>query len=273
VAVIITSRRNPRVQEIRKLGRREHRAGTRRFLLEGIRSIEEAVDAGARIYEVLVTPHLLRSGRGKTLLQRLEAVGAEVAAVTEEVLAAVSDTETPQGIVAVAAMPDEPLRLDGNPLVLVVDGVRDPGNLGTLVRTAAALGAAGIIVTRGTVDVYNPKCVRATMGGLFRMPTEERADATEAVSFLKARGLRVVAGDVRAETVCYHWDFTGPSAVLVGGEAFGPSEDVLEMCDGRVRIPMPGGLESLNVAVAGAILMYEATRQRTAGRGGCGAEA
>lgn len=270
---MITSRRNPRVQEIRRLGRREHRATTRRFLLEGVRSIEEAVDAGARIREVLVTPHLLRSESVKALIERLETAGAEVAAVTEEVLAAVSDTETPQGIVAVAAMPGGTLRLDGNPLVLVVDGVRDPGNLGTLIRTAAALGVAGVITTRGTVDLYNPKCVRATMGSLFRMPTEERADAGEAVSFLKAHGLAVVAGDVGAETPCYDWDFARPCAVLVGGEAFGPSEDVLEMCDGRVKIPMPGGVESLNVAVAGAILMYEAARQRGAGRGACGAQA
>ncbi|MGE5574428.1 MAG: TrmH family RNA methyltransferase [Bacteroidota bacterium] len=270
MVIQITSRRNPRVQEMRRLGRREHRAATRRFLLEGVRSIEEAVGAGARIHEVLVTPHLLRSERGKALVERLEAAGAEVFAATDEVLAAASDTEAPQGIVAVAAVPDAPLQFGADPLVLVVDGARDPGNLGTMVRTAAALGAAGIIVTRGTVDVYNPKCVRATMGCLFRVPVQERADAAEAISFLKQRGLRVVAGDIRAATVCYHWDFTGPCAVLVGGEAFGPSRDVLAMCHGCVKIPMPGGAESLNVAVAGAILLYEAVRQRSAARGGRG---
>jgi len=262
LAVVITSRRNPKIQEIRKLARREHRAATRRCLLEGTRCVEEAMDAGARIYEVLVTPHLLHSARGETLLERLKAAGAGVAVVTDEVIAVVSDTETPQGIVAVAAMSSETLCLDGNPLILVVDGVRDPGNLGTLIRTAAALGSGGVIVTRGTVDIYNPKCVRATMGSLFRVPVEERPDATAAVSFLKERGLRVVAGDVRAKTACYDWDFTGPTAVLVGGEAFGPSADVLTRCDGQVRIPMPGGVESFNVAVAGSILMYEAVAQR-----------
>ncbi|MCR4402842.1 MAG: RNA methyltransferase [Firmicutes bacterium] len=270
---MITSRRNPRVQEIRKLGRREHRAATRRFLLEGARSIEEAVDAGARMHEALVTPHLLRVETGRTLVERLEAAGTQVIEVTEEVLAAVSDTETPQGIVAVAEIPGGTVNLSGNPLVLVVDGVKDPGNLGTLIRTAAALGVAGVITTRGTVDAYNPKCVRATMGSLFRIPIEERTDSLEAVSVLRTHGLSVVAGDVRSGTPCYEWDFTGPSAVLVGGEAFGPSESALETCDGRVRIPMPGGVESLNVAVAGAILMYEAVRQRGAGRGGCGAQA
>lgn len=263
---MITSRHNPKIQEMRKLARREHRAATRRFLLEGIRCVEEAMDAGARICEVLVTPHLVHSARGEALLVRLKAARVEVAVVTDEVIAVVSDTETPQGIVAMAAMSSKTLCFDENPLILVVDGVRDPGNLGTLVRTAAALGAGGVIVTRGTVDVYNPKCVRATMGSLFRVPVEERPDAVAAVSFLKERGLCVVVGDVHAETACYDWDFTGPTAVLVGGEAFGPSADALTMCDGRVRIPMPGGVESFNVAVAGSILLYEAAAQRATHR-------
>lgn len=262
----IASRRNPKIQEIRKLGRREHRARVRRFFLEGTRSIEEAMDAGARIYETLVTPHLFEYSRGRALCERLEAAGAEVVTVTDEVLASVSDTETPQGIVAVAAMPDNPLRLDGNPLVLLVDGLRDPGNLGTLVRTAAALGAAGVVLTRGTVDAYNPKCVRATMGSVFRVPIREEMSTAEAVTFLKGHGLRVIAGDARAQVACHDRDLSGPCAILVGGEAFGPSREALEMCDARVRIPMPGAAESLNAAVAGAILMYEAVRQRSAGR-------
>ncbi|MEW5866259.1 MAG: RNA methyltransferase [Bacillota bacterium] len=267
VTVEITSRHNPRIQEVRKLKRRKHRLARRLFLLEGVRSVEEAVDAGARVCEVLVTPHLFRCPRGKSLYERLVARGARVVGVTDEVLASVSDTETPQGIVAVVDIPDQELYLGGNPLVIVADGISDPGNLGTLVRSAAAFGFAGVVLSGGTVDVYNPKCVRATMGSVFRIPIKELASVVDAISFLKGYGLSVVAADARAEIPCHAYDFTSPSAILVGNEARGLSCEALELCDARVQVPMPGSAESLNVGAAAAVLMYEMVRQREEAKG------
>ncbi|MEW6227564.1 MAG: RNA methyltransferase [Bacillota bacterium] len=252
---------------MRKLKDREHRRTTRRFLVEGVRSVEEAVDAGARIYEVLVTPHLFRCPRGRFLYERLVARGARVVGVTDEVLASVSDTEAPQGIVAVAGIPDRELCLGDNPFVVVADGVSDPGNLGTVIRSAVAFGLAGVVLTGGTVDVYNPKCVRATMGSVFRISIKELVSAVDAISLLKGHGLSVVAADARAEIPCHDYDFTSPSAILVGNEARGLSCEALELCDARVRVPMPGSAESLNVGVAASVLMYEVVRQREGAKG------
>lgn len=225
------------------------------------------MDAGVGICEVLVAPDLFRRPRGKLLYERLVARGAQVVGVTDEVLASVSDTKTPQGVVAVAGMPDRELCLAGNPLVIVADGISDPGNLGTLVRSAAAFGLAGVVLTGGTVDVYNPKCVRATMGSVFRISVKELMGAVDAISFLKERGLSVVASHARAGIPCHAYDFTSPSAILVGNEARGLPPEALELCDARVQVPMPGSAESLNVGVAAAILMYEAVRQRREAKG------
>ncbi len=259
----ITSRQNPRIQELAKLKRKERRLATHRFLVEGIRGVEEAVDAGASVYEVLVAPRLLQSSRGRSLCQRLVSRGLEVIKVTEQVIAAVCETDTPQGVVAAVGMPEAEIRLEGNPLVIVTDGISDPGNLGTLVRSAAAFGLSGAILTGGTVDVYSPKCVRATMGSLFRVPVRVMESAAEAVSSLARRGIAVVAADARAMTPCDAHDFARPSGILLGNEARGCSPEAMALCGARVRIPMPGWAESLNVAAAGAVLMYEATRQRT----------
>ncbi len=266
----ITSRRNPGILALRGLKRREERLSAGRLIVEGVRSIEEAVDAGARIREVLVSPHLIDSARCADLCERLEALGAEVIEATDEVIAAVSDAESPQGIVAAADIPGRELRLGANPLVIVVDSLADPGNLGTVIRTAAALGADGVVVAGRGADPLSPKCVRATMGSVFRVPVQVRPDIGEALLDLKERGVTVVVGDASAAEPCYSHDFTQPSAIVVGSEATGASARALELADVAVQVPMPGRAESLNAAVAAAILMYEAVRQRRAGLGQAG---
>ncbi len=262
IEITITSRRNARILEARKLKRRLHREEKGRFLLEGVRGIEDALSTGARIYEVLISPYLFRNARGRTLYERLVAAGIELYGVTEEILGYVADTDTPQGAVAIVGIPDSDLCLHGSPLVVLADEIRDPGNLGTLIRSADAFGLSGMILSGDVVDPFNSKCVRATMGSIFRVPLVSFKRAEDSIKFLKGHEFSVLAADIRADTTCYDYDFRGKCGILVGSEAHGLTCEILKLCDQTVRIPMIGDAESLNAGVAGSILMYEAYRQR-----------
>lgn len=262
IEITITSRRNARILEARKLKRRLHREQQGRFLLEGVRGIEDALSTGARIYEVLISPYLFRNARGCDLYERLAASGIELYGVTEEVLEYVADTDTPQGAVAIVGIPVSDLCLYGSPLVLLVDEIRDPGNLGTLIRSADAFGLSGMILSGDVVDPFNPKCVRATMGSILRVPLVSFGKIKDSIEFLRRHEFSVVAADTKADTLCYDYDFPGRCGILVGSEAHGLRDEVLRLCDSTVRIPMTGDAESLNAGVAGSILMYEAYRQR-----------
>ncbi|HXL04097.1 MAG: RNA methyltransferase [Firmicutes bacterium] len=262
IEITITSRRNARILEARKLKRRPYREEKGRFLLEGIRGIEDALNTGARIYEVMASPYLFRNARGCALYERLVDAQIEVYGVTEEVLEYVADTDTPQGVVAIVRIPDTGLCLQGFPLILLADEIRDPGNLGTLIRSADAFGLAGVILSGDVVDPFNPKCVRATMGSILRVPLQSFKRVEDSVKFLKTHEFRIVASSAKAKTLCYDYDFRGRCGILVGSEAHGLTRDVLKLCDEAVRIPMIGDAESLNAGVAGSILMYEAYRKR-----------
>ena len=264
IEITITSRRNARVLEARKLKRRAHRKEKGQFLVEGIRGIEDAIDTGARIHEVLISPYLFRNARGCALYERLVVCGTAVYGVTEDVLEYVADTDTPQGVVAIVEIPDSELHLHGCPLVLLAYEVRDPGNLGTLIRSADAFGLAGLVLSGDTVDPYNPKCVRSTMGSVLRVPLKNFRRVTDSIRFLGANGFSIIATDMKAKMSCYDYDFTKQCGILVGSEAHGLTDEILQLCDATVKIPMIGDAESLNVGVAGSILMYEAYRQRQA---------
>lgn len=262
IGITITSRRNKKIVEARKLKRRLHREEKKRFLLEGIRGIEEALNTGARIYEVLISPYLFRNARGSKLYERLVDAGVEIHGVTAEVLEFVADTETPQGIVAIVGFPDLRPALHGTPLVMLAYEIRDPGNLGTLIRSADAFGLAGIILSGDVVDPFNAKCIRATMGSIFRVPLMSFDRVEDSIEFLKRQGFSIVAADVNAKTLSYDYDFQGKCGILLGSESHGLPREVVRLCDALVSIPMIGDAESLNAAVAGSVLMYEAYRQR-----------
>ena len=262
IGITITSRRNKKIVEARKLKRRLHREEKKRFLLEGIRGIEEALNTGARIYEVLISPYLFRNARGSKLYERLVDAGVEIHGVTGEVLEFVADTETPQGIVAIVGFPDLRPALHGTPLVMLAYEIRDPGNLGTLIRSADAFGLAGIILSGDVVDPFNAKCIRATMGSIFRVPLMSFDRVEDSIEFLKRQGFSIVAADVNAKTLSYDYDFRGKCGILLGRESHGLPREVVRLCDALVSIPMIGDAESLNAAVAGSVLMYEAYRQR-----------
>jgi len=188
--------------------------------------------------------------------------GARIHEVSEQVLRAMSDAVTPQGVVAVAELPEH--RLDDldlkTGLVLVLDRIRDPGNAGTLIRSAVAAGCGGVVFTSGSVDPYRPKTLRAAAGAVFRSPVVGPVDPGAAFAHLRGAGFTLVGADARSKSSIYDTDLTSPVAIVLGNESWG-LEDSSEL-DEAAAIPMPGGVESLNVAVAGSLFLFEAVRQR-----------
>ncbi|ADU50946.1 tRNA/rRNA methyltransferase (SpoU) [Thermaerobacter marianensis DSM 12885] len=266
----ITSPQNPRIKRLRKLQERRHRRQLGATLVEGRRFVEEALAAGRPVRQAIYTAAFAAAPAGAALLRALAAAGTELAEVTDRLLEAVAMTETPQGIVAEVAV-DEPAPVgpawwrqvaEGRlPLALLPDGVQDPGNLGTLVRAAAGLGAAGAVLVPGTVDPFHPRAVRASAGACLRLPMARADSAAGAAESARAAGLAVWVAEAEAATPCWAVDWRRPCLLVVGNEGAGVSPEVQRYATGRVAIPLAGGIGSLNVAMAGCILLYEAARQ------------
>ncbi len=263
----ITSPHNPLIKQTRLLlEKRRERDRSGLGVLEGIRLAEEAVAAGISISHCFFCADLLEKSRGALLLNQLSSAGVRAYEVPRGLLQTVADTETPQGIVCVFRLPGARPEELAPGLVVVCDGLQDPGNLGTLARACAALGGTGLVVAGGAVDPFAPKCVRAGMGSLFRLPVVREPDTTEALQVLGDRGFAVVVADARGEALPWEVDWRNPVALVIGNEGAGPSAAALARATAVVRIPMPGPAESLNAGVAGSLLLYEALRQRMAGK-------
>ena len=240
---------------------RRHREETGRFLVDGVRLVEEALRAAAPVEHLLVAADP-ENPRLAALLDEARGRGIPIVDVAPHVLAAVSEVETPQGVVAVvrrtpAAL--EPLLVRLDLLLLIVDRVQDPGNLGTMIRTADAAGASAVVLLPGTVDPLNPKVVRASMGSLFYLPVTEWSGERLRTA-LHERGVRLVATDAGGTVDFRDTDYRRPLAIAVGNEGEGLSREWREAADAVVRIPIFGRAESLNVAVAAALVLYEAGR-------------
>ena len=221
--------------------------------------VEEAWEAGVIPALAFFTPDLSGSQRGRKLLAVIEDLPGECFVVTDKVMRALSDTVSPQGILAV--VPFIELPLPENPwLVLVVDRVRNPGNLGTILRSAEAAGASQVILTPATVDVYSPKVVRGAMGAHFHLPIATGVGWSEVAEALEDR--QILLAEAKGEKIYYEVDWTKPSALIVGSEAEGASQEAERLATQRIVIPMQGKAESLNVAVASGVILFEATRQR-----------
>ena len=273
----ITSRQNPlvkRFRRVRAMGERQH------VFLEGVRLIEDAINTGAHFESVAFTPDLESSERGAALLEALRRVQCRGALVSKQVMETIADTKTPQGVAALVSRPY--LGLDdffsNSPdLLVIADELQDPGNLGTIIRTAEATGANGLITTRYTVDPFNEKAIRASMGSALRLPIVTGATRADIAARCREHKIKIIASRAnsgsaqvviedaaRAERikVCNQVDMTVPFALIVGREATGISEPAQGEADEFVHIPMAKGVESFNVAAAAAILLYEADRQR-----------
>jgi TrmH family RNA methyltransferase len=255
---VITSTQNDRVKYVRALGRRRTRQREGRFLVEGTRLVEEVARAGIEPALVFFTEAWAATAEGQRLLVQLPPAGEGAWPVSESVLAACADTETPQGVLAVVPFVENS---PGPGLALVVDGVRDPGNLGALLRSAEAAGAGQVLLAPGTVDLYNPKVVRGAMGAHFRLAV---AALDWPAIAQRLEGRAVWLADAAGEAAYDQVDWTAPAALIVGGEAEGAGAEALALATGRVRIPMAGGAESLNAAMAGTVILFEAARQRRA---------
>jgi TrmH family RNA methyltransferase len=253
---MITSASNDRVKYVRALSHRKARQEEGRFVVEGVRLIEEAVHANVRPDFVFYTAEV--GERGQKLVERLHAIGVACLDVTPGVMRVCSETETPPGILAVVPIPS-PLLPQRPTLSVVADVLRDPGNLGTLLRTAAAAGADEVLLGPGTVDPYNSKVVRGAMGTHFRLPM---ATMTWPGITQHLVGLSIWLADARGAVAYTGVDWTQPSALIVGGEAEGASPEAGTLATGRVSIPIQRGIESLNAAIAMAVILFEAQRQR-----------
>jgi TrmH family RNA methyltransferase len=261
---VITSVRNPTIQAVRKLGRASVRAGRGRFVLEGAQGIRAALDAGAPVATVLATP--AAAARHRRLVDDAGAAGAEVLLVAEPVLAALAQTVTPQGLVAV--VPSVARGLDALPaeprLVCVLAEVRDPGNAGTVLRAADAFGADAVATTAGSVDLEGPKAVRASAGSLFHLPVLAGVAWPELARTLAGRGVALVGADPHARDDTDAAPLEGPVALVLGNEAHGLGDDVRRDLDHLVRLPIHGRAESLNLAAAAAVLLWETARRQRA---------
>ena len=257
---MITSVSNPRVKWVRTLQRRRRaRQQEGLFIIEGLRLAQEAAVARVRPRLVLHTPAL--DGPGLALLQTFQEQGAEVATVSPQVMLACSSLETPPGLLAVLPLPQPHLPQPLN-LALIVEGLADPGNLGTLLRTALAAGVQLAVLAEGTVDPYNPKVVRGAMGAHFHLPLR---GATVKQLPSELGGLPIFLADAHAGRPYSEIDWRNPAVLALGGEVAGPSEVLRARAQGLVNIPLDPRAESLNAAAAAAVILFEIRRQRGAG--------
>ena len=253
--------RNPRVQRLRRLARDPGvRRAERAFVVEGPRLLATALDARVRLEAVYVAP-----GSHGPVLERARAAGVEVTTLAPGVIERVADVATPQGVVGVAATVDVPLdAVRDCDLVVICSGVADPGNLGTVLRSAEAAGAGAVICCDGTVDVFGPKSVRASAGALFHLRVVAGGAAVEVLEKLGGWGMLRLGTRARGGTPHFLTDLRGPTALLLGNEAHGLPADVEPLVDGVVTVPIVGRAESLNVGMAAAVICFEAARQRQA---------
>lgn len=266
---MITSRHNPLAQRAR-VARDEPSAGL--IFVEGRRLCEEAASSGLAVEEFFFTEKFGRDERGSRLLAELGAGGSRAAEVSEGFLASVCDTKTPQGVALIARRPASDhasfeRSLPQSPLVVVLHGINNPANAGAMLRVAEAAGAAGVVATAGTADPLSPKSLRGAMGSAFRLPLWAGASFGEVVGWCNGRGVMTVGADLNAARTHTEIDWAGARAIICGAEARGLSREEAAAADVRVRIPMRAPVESLNVAAALAVLMYEAARQRGFPRG------
>lgn len=260
---VITSSQNPVIKEIRAMKLKKHRDAAGRFFIEGVRFVREALQEQVSIERVLVSAQLAGVRGGTELMADMEAQGLELYSVDDKIFREISDTETPQGVLAVLKKQCYSLeQLADATFLVVLEDIQDPGNLGTLIRTADAAGASGVLLSRGCADLYNPKVLRSTMGSLFHIPIVTGLDLLQAVPLLQKAGVQFLAAHLDGQVPYFHVDMQGKTAILIGNEANGLSTEISGLADTLVRIPMPGRAESLNASVAGAVLIYELVRQR-----------
>ncbi|MBC7877108.1 MAG: RNA methyltransferase [Anaerolineales bacterium] len=253
---MITSNQNSKIKLIRALqGRAKERRETSAFLAEGVRLVEEAVNSNWEFQFALYDETL--SERGRLQVETLKLRGIDVEEVSTTIMKSLSETETPQGILAV--LNESPLPIPDSPnFILIPDQIRDPGNLGTLLRTAAAAGVQAVLLPPETTDAFAPKVIRSGMGAHFRLPIHSMTwDEIKQCT----NGLQIFLAEMNGQS-CWETDLRQPLTLIIGGEADGASEQARKLANQKISIPMNGNIESLNAGVAGSVLIFEVVRQR-----------
>jgi TrmH family RNA methyltransferase len=259
---VITSTRNERVAAALRLKKRAFRERERRFLVEGAQAVAEALAHPSGLIR------LYHTDRDHPLVERARSFGAELVHVSDEVMEKLTSTVTPQGLLGICAFVDVELGPEaaGPGCVALLHAVRDPGNAGTVLRSADAAGAAAVVFSAASVDVYNPKTVRASAGSLFHLPVVRDLETAAAVERLRAGGRRILAMDASGEADLYELDLSDPIAFVFGNEAWGLPDDVIALADATVRVPIGGRAESLNLAASATVCLFEWARQQREGR-------
>jgi len=237
------------------------------IFVEGLRLCEEALGSGLEIHAVVYSNEIARKERAAALLTELSKVCERLGEVSESLLATVSYTKTPQGIIVLAGRPvsgkERLAATKAQPhLLVIIDGINNPVNVGAIIRSAEAAGATGVITTGESSDPFSPKSLRGAMGSAFRLPIWSGASYQEALSWCGEQEIKTVCTDVEAPKLHTEIDWTGPIALILGSESLGLAAEQVEMAAAEVKIPMQGSVESLNVGVAAAVILYEAARQR-----------
>lgn len=264
---MITSKSNPTIKEIRLLQQAKYRHARGEYFIEGVRLVDEALQQAVPVRKIAYSPRLEKTERGAELLSatRRKFPNSEWLYVSDEVIGTISDTQSHQGILAVLEKKDRRIEelWQREGMILLLYELQDPGNLGTIFRVADAGGAAGLILSPLTCDPYSPKVVRASMGSLFRLPFLVNQDLGSCLKILRSKGYRILATVVRDEPAFWEADFSRPTAVLFGQEGAGLPKGLMAAVDGSFTIPMSPSAESLNVAMAVGLVIYEALRQKT----------
>jgi len=266
-----------RLKELLKLKTKKGRREKERFLIEGLKFCQELLNSSFEAELVLYTLRFSKFQDGKKLLDDFVKKGVEVISVKEDIIKKLSDTVTPQGIVGIVKMKKLSLSLDASAeksllkntksegfieFVLAIDSIKEPGNLGTMIRTADAAGVFCVLLSEGCVELYNPKVLRSTMGSVFHLPIFENMNLEKAILYLKKRGFKIFAADVKEGKLYDQIDYLGKVCLIIGSEAQGISEKLLSLAFEKVKIPLYGKAESLNAAVACGIILYQMAKKR-----------
>lgn len=258
--IYIESKENSFLKNIKKLKEKKFRSKEGKFLLEGLRLVEEAIKAKALVENIIIDEKV----KDKILIEDFieDYDEKKIIIMNSSLFSQITQTENPQGIIALVKHSKKTVELYGN-FYVVCDKVQDPGNLGTIIRTSHAAGVDGIILTKGSADIYNDKTLRSTMGSIFYVPVFYDDEDFTIIKSLQNKGFNLVVTSLQESKNFFDEDLRGKTMVTVGNEGNGVSDELMNLADKKVKIPMPGGAESLNVAIATSIILFEKVRQNS----------
>ncbi|SHK12867.1 TrmH family RNA methyltransferase [Paramaledivibacter caminithermalis] len=260
----ITSTANNNIKHVKALHKKKYREAYNEFLVEGLRIMEYALDNNAEFNCVYYNNEITNSQRGNELLKRISSKNINLYKVNNKIFRHISTTDSPQGILGVVKRQHYDLKeimKKDKFFLIILDRLQDPGNVGTIIRTSDAAGADGIIALKGTVDIYNSKTIRSTMGSIFTIPIINIDDVDELVKVLESNGADIIATTLKADKYNFEVQYGNKNAIIIGNEANGISDKLIRYSNIKVKIPIIGNAESLNASIASGIIIYELVRQ------------